>query len=119
MALELKGLRLKASKVTANIDRLNAAYDRFNELAPAHAADVEGLTPQIAQLGEDLTFAATMLGNSVNGSADSQPRAVVSQIEQAAVQQPEAQPANPAPPQPVPNTFRAEAEQQIAAGQKL
>lgn len=79
--------------------------------APAHAADVEGLTPQIEQLGEDL-------GNSVNGSEDSQPKPLVSLgAETATIQRAEWE-TNIAPVQPVPGTFRAEAEQQIAAGQK-
>lgn len=70
MALEIKGLRAKALKAASHLDRLNAAYDAFNEAAPAHAADVEGLTPQITALGEDLAFATQVLGNSVNGSGD-------------------------------------------------
>lgn len=61
MALEIKGLRAKALKAASNLDRLNAAYDAFNEAAPAHAADVEGLTPQITALGDDLTFATGKL----------------------------------------------------------
>lgn len=68
MPLEIKGLRGKALKAAANLDRLNQAYDAFNEAAPAHAADVEGLTPQIAALQDDLTFATQTLGNSVAGS---------------------------------------------------
>lgn len=68
MALELKGLKGKAIKAAANLDRLNAAYDAFNVAAPAHAADVEGLTPQIEALTEDLTFATQILGNSAGQS---------------------------------------------------
>lgn len=68
MALELKGLKGKAIKAAGFIDRLNTAYDAFNEAAPLHAADVEGLTPQIEGLQEDLAFAAQVLGNSVAGS---------------------------------------------------
>lgn len=68
MPLEIKGLRGKALKAAANLDRLNQAYDAFNEAAPAHAADVEGLTPQITALQDDLQFATQVLGNSVNGS---------------------------------------------------
>jgi hypothetical protein len=88
MPIELKGIRGKAIKAAQNIERLNLAYDKFNEAAPAHAADVEGLAPQIESLSEDLTFAAQTLGNSVNGSAGSgesteQPKAL------PAVQQPE------------------------------
>ena len=70
MALELKGLKGQAIKAAANIDRLNRAYGAFNEAAPAHAADVEGLTPQISALQDDLAFAAQVLGNSVGASND-------------------------------------------------
>lgn len=68
MPLEIRGLKGKALKAAANLDRINQAYDAFNEAAPAHAADVEGLTPQIAALQDDLTFATQVLGNSVAGS---------------------------------------------------
>lgn len=71
--MELKGLRGKALSAAANIDRLNRAYDKFNEAAPAHAADVEGLTPQITALGDDLTFAAQTLGNSLAGGEEEKP----------------------------------------------
>ena len=72
MALVITGLRAKALKAAGHLDRLNQAYDKFNEAAPAHAADVEGLTPQIQALGEDLQFATQTLGNSVNGSSSSE-----------------------------------------------
>lgn len=73
MALELKGLKGKAIKAAGNLDRLHAAYDAFNVAAPAHATDVEGLTPQITALGDDLAFATQVLGNSVNGSSNGAP----------------------------------------------
>ena len=69
VAIEIKGLKAKALKAASNMDRLNQAYDKFNEAAPAHAMDVEGLTPQIEGLAEDLAFAAQVLGNSVAGSS--------------------------------------------------
>lgn len=68
MPIELKGLRAKALKAASNLDALNAAYDAFNEAAPAHAADVSGLSEQVGQLGDDLKFAAQVLGNSVSQS---------------------------------------------------
>lgn len=71
--MELKGLRGKAIRAADNIGRLNRAYDAFNEAAPAHASDVESLTPQIEELGSDLTFAAQTLGNSVGGGDVSPP----------------------------------------------
>jgi hypothetical protein len=66
--LEMKGLKAKAVAAAANMDRLNAAYDKFNSAAPAHAVDVENLTPQIEAMTHDLQFAAQVLGNSTNGS---------------------------------------------------
>ena len=133
MPLELKGLKGKALKAVSNVDRLNAAYDAFNEAAPLHAADVEGLTPQITELSSDLEFAVQVLGNSVNGSPDSQKQPPVSPIVPPVVSI-----EAPAPPAQAPTvsqqtaalggltgqvtaqpmTFRAEAEQQIAAGHK-
>lgn len=68
MALEIKGLKGKALKARANIDALNAAYDKFNEDASAHAADVEGLTSQVTSMQDDLQFAVTTLGNSTSES---------------------------------------------------
>lgn len=72
MALEIKGLKAKALKAAAHLDRLNLAYDKFNEAAPLHAADVESLAPQIEALADDLTFAAQTLGNSVAQSDEQQ-----------------------------------------------
>lgn len=66
MALELKGLKGKALAARANLDRLNAAYDAFNDAAPKHAADVGGLVTQVEGLSDDLAFAANVLGNSVS-----------------------------------------------------
>jgi hypothetical protein len=68
MPLEIKGLKGKALKARANIDALNAAYDKFNEAAPAHAADVEGLTSQVSGMQDDLQFAVNVLGNSTSES---------------------------------------------------
>ena len=66
MAIEIKGLKVKALKARANIDALNAAYDKFNEAAPRHAADVDGLASQVAGMQDDLEFAANVLGNSTS-----------------------------------------------------
>lgn len=74
MALEIKGLKGKALKARANLDALNAAYDKFNEAAPAHMADVESLTSQVAGMQDDLEFATNVLGNSVERLADEPPK---------------------------------------------
>lgn len=70
MALELKGLKGKALAARSNIERLNAAYDVFNEKAPAHAEDVLGLANQVEQMNDDLGFAVTTLGNSTAQSEE-------------------------------------------------
>ena len=74
MALELKGLKGKALAARSNIERLNAAYDVFNEKAPAHASDVEGLANQVEAMNDDLGFAVTTLGNSTVQSEKGEPR---------------------------------------------
>lgn len=66
--LEIKGLKGKALRARANIDALNAAYDKFNVTAPAHVMDVEGLTKQVGGMQTDLEFAANVLGNSTEHS---------------------------------------------------
>lgn len=68
MAIEIKGLKAKALAARANLDKLSQAYDRFNEMAPAHAADVIGLTEQVTGMQSDLEFASTLMGNSVGES---------------------------------------------------
>jgi branched-subunit amino acid aminotransferase/4-amino-4-deoxychorismate lyase len=73
MALEFKGLKGKALTARANIDRLNKAYDKFNEMAPTHAADVEALAGQVENMNDDLAFAVTALGNG--GGHDEEKRA--------------------------------------------
>ncbi|HEY1980730.1 MAG TPA: hypothetical protein VGH13_11635 [Xanthobacteraceae bacterium] len=114
MAMELKGLKANALAAAANIERLNRAYAAFNAAAPAHAADVEGLTPQITELADDLKFAAQVLGNSVNGSGDSQPKLAVSQNIQPSMGDANA----PKPAQEVGQaaTFQTGGEAQTTAG---
>ena len=89
MALEIKGLRQNALSAAGHIERIRKAYARLNEVAPAHAADVEGLADQVNSVADDISFAATVLGNSSNGLGESveQPKPA------AATQQPDP-PAN-------------------------
>ena len=68
MAIEIKGLKADALTARANLDKLRAAYAKFNEAAPAHAADVEGLATTIGGMQSDLEFAATVMGNSAADS---------------------------------------------------
>jgi hypothetical protein len=80
MAIEIKGLRSDALLARANIDKVRAAYARFNAAAPAHADDVDKLASDITGMQSDLEFAATVMGNSDGGSerlADTQKQGVV------------------------------------------
>ncbi len=75
MAIEIKGLKLQAMTARGHLDRLSQAYARFNEAAPAHAADVEGMAEQVGEMASDLEFATNLLGNSaaVSGHRESEP----------------------------------------------
>lgn len=64
--IELKGIKAKALAARANLDRINRAYDKFNEDAPSHAAEVESMAAQVDELNSDLSFATNLLGNSVS-----------------------------------------------------
>src|SRR5580692_9633942 len=64
MAIEIKGLKMDALTARANLDRIKAAYAKFNDMAPAHAIEVEGLAEQVSTMQSDLEFAAGLLGNS-------------------------------------------------------
>ena len=68
MAIEIKGLKADALTARANLDKIRAAYAKFNAAAPAHAADVEGLAESIGGMQSDLEFAATVMGNSAGES---------------------------------------------------
>jgi hypothetical protein len=68
MAIDVSGLKAKALKARANWDRLHAAYDKFNELAPEHATEVEGMTSGLGEMQSDLEFATNLMGNSSGGS---------------------------------------------------
>lgn len=68
MPIEIKGIKDKARKARANLDALGTAYDKFNEMAPAHAADVDSLTTQVGSMQSDLEFATNTMGNSTGKS---------------------------------------------------
>ena len=76
VAIEIKGIRAEALAARGHLDRIMAAYRKFNDAAPSHASDVEGLWEQIGSLQSDLEFAANVLGNS-GGSGVSQASPVV------------------------------------------
>jgi len=42
MAIEIKGIKADALAARANLDKIRAAYRKFNEAAPAHAAAPRG-----------------------------------------------------------------------------
>ncbi len=117
MAIEIKGLKADALTARANLDKLRAAYAKFNEAAPAHAADVEGLAESIGGMQSDLEFAATVMGNSAGESeklADGDSKKPVTTDRVALGPHPD----QPEDQQTAVNgaTFRTEVEKQIAAG---
>jgi hypothetical protein len=70
MPLVIKGLKGKAIEARGNLDKLHAAYDKFNAAAPKHVGDVNSLTEQVDTLQSDLEFSATMLGNGTEHSEE-------------------------------------------------
>jgi hypothetical protein len=68
MAIELKGLRAKALAARSHLDKINAAYDKFNAAAPAHADEVAKMATDLGEMQSDLEFATGLLGNSADGS---------------------------------------------------
>src|SRR5882757_3808518 len=84
MAIEIKGLKLQAMTARGHLDRMTKAYAKFNEAAPAHAADVEGMAEQVTEMQSDLEFATNLLGNSPavsgNGSEPQKPPVVPKNI---------------------------------------
>jgi hypothetical protein len=68
MAIELKGLRAKALAARGHLDKINVAYDKFNEAAPAHAADIAKMATDLGEMQSDLEFATNLLGNSAGES---------------------------------------------------
>lgn len=130
MALELKRIKGDALTARANIEKLGTLYAKLAQTSGEHASDVEDLVGDVGEMVVDMGAIVDITKNSVASSnagalQDSQPKALESQTAPPAIQQPEAPQALPAPPpllqtplQPIAHTFRAEAEQQIAAGHK-
>ena len=75
VAIEIKGIRAEALAARGHMDRIMAAYRKFNDAAPSHASDVEGLSEQIGSLQSDLEFAANVLGNSGGSGVGHEPPA--------------------------------------------
>ena len=86
MAIDVSGLKAKALKARANWDRINAAYDKFNELAPDHATEVEGLSSGLAEMQTDLEFATNLMGNSLALPPKEPPPEVIDLTGNAAMQ---------------------------------
>jgi hypothetical protein len=68
MAIELKGLRAKALAARGHLDKINAAYDKFNEAAPAHASEIAKMASDLGEMQSDLEFATNLMGNSAGDS---------------------------------------------------
>lgn len=104
MPLEIKGLKGKALKAGGVFDRLNRAYDKLIETGDAHATDVESLPGQIEGMQDDLTFMVQTLGNSVNGSGESE-KTVEKPRQEPVVVTTEAPKATGDSPPPIPATI--------------
>jgi hypothetical protein len=99
MPIEIKGLKGKALKASSVFDRMNSAYDKLIETGSNHAADVEGLSPQIEAMQDDITFAVQTLGNSI-GASEPPPPPPVPESPRATVPPPlQLQPEPQDPPQ--------------------
>jgi hypothetical protein len=71
MTLEIKGLKANMMKVQQRIERLNAKAVAFDELGASVEQGLDDITAQVKSHGEDMTFAATVLGNSATPSGQS------------------------------------------------
>lgn len=121
----------KAMKARGIMDQISAEYDGLITDGTEHLGDVKALKAQVGEMKTDLYAAANVMGNgSGNGSGESQ-TTVEPPKTPPAIQVPETPSALPAPvlaqqgtlapvtgaaAPPIAHTFRAEAEQQIAAG---
>lgn len=66
MPLEIKGLKGNMLKVAQRIERINQKAVAFDELGATLEAGLDDITNQVKGHGDDLTFAATVLGNSTS-----------------------------------------------------
>jgi hypothetical protein len=69
MPLEIKGLKANMLKVAQRIERLNAKAVAFDDLGGNLEQGLDDITAQVKAHGEDMAFAATVLGN---GSGESE-----------------------------------------------
>ena len=53
----------KATEARANMDAISKAYDKLNQTARGHRADVEGIAGQVDDMQSDLEHAANVMGN--------------------------------------------------------
>ena len=73
MPLEIKGLKTNMLKVAQRIERLNAKAVAFDEIGAGVEQGLDDITAQVKGHGEDMTFAATILGNSTSKSDQEKP----------------------------------------------
>ena len=76
----------KAMEARGNMDAISRAYDRLNNNARGHRADIEGLADQVDEMQSDLEHAANIMGNGGGAGEAQEPSKPP-----AAVQQPEPQ----------------------------
>jgi|SRR6185312_1801696 len=97
MALELKGLKAESVAARAHHARLLQAYRSFNVAAPAHAAEVEGLSEEITEMSSDLAFAVGLGGNGGGSGAATEGKEKPADPPKG--EEPKTEQANPEPPQ--------------------
>lgn len=109
----------KAMAARGIMDQISTEYDGFIADGSEHLGDLKALRGQVDEMKVDLYGAANIMGNSGGGSNE-QPKPVVTQTVPPVVHLPPPAQNAPAPTAspPIAHTFRAEAEQQIAAGHK-
>lgn len=68
MPLEIKGLKASMLKVAQRIERINAKAQAFDAIGADLEQGLDDITAQVKSHGEDMEFAATVLGNSTSES---------------------------------------------------
>lgn len=68
MPLEIRGLKASMLKVAQRIERINAKAQAFDAIGADLEQGLDDITAQVKSHGEDMEFAATVLGNSTSES---------------------------------------------------
>ena len=110
MSMELKRIKGDALTSRANIERLGKLYAKLAQTSGEHASDVEGLVGDVGEMVDDMGAIVDITKNSVASSnagttQDSQPKPLVSEIGQSAIQNGPDKQTAPAPTAESPATI--------------